>query len=194
MTSRHRLFIPSALLLITACAGQAGDGREEQTAPAAAQPGGIAMAPMPHSAGSAATASAAGSPTSQATPSTAAAPTAVVYKDANCDCCAKWVDHIRDAGFTAVSHNVTDLNAVKTRYGVPQRLASCHTAEIGGYIVEGHVPADLIRKMLTEKPDIAGIAVPGMPVGSPGMEWTYTEPYDVIAFTKSGATSVYAKR
>jgi hypothetical protein len=185
MTSRYCLFIP-ATLLIAACAGSTAEGEAD------AEQRNVAMAPMPHSTSQPAT-----SPRDGAAPATAradAALTAVVYKDANCDCCAKWVDHIRSAGFTAEAHNVTDLNAVKARYGVPRSLASCHTAEIGGYVVEGHVPADLIRKMLAEKPDIAGIAVPGMPVGSPGMEYTYTEPYDVIAFTKSGATSVYAKR
>jgi hypothetical protein len=121
-------------------------------------------------------------------------PVAVMYKDAHCDCCAKWGDHLRANGFTVISNNVTDLQAVKRRHGVPASLQSCHTAEVGGYIVEGHVPADLIQKMLRERPAIAGIAVPGMPVGSPGMEWTYTEPYDVIAFTRSGTTSVYASR
>ncbi|CAN5356487.1 hypothetical protein BH23GEM2_BH23GEM2_17110 [soil metagenome] len=191
MKSLHRLlFPPAALLFITACAGSAGNGDEA----AATEQGSIAMAPMPHSSGAATTAGADAAPQSATGARGDAAVAAVVYKDANCECCAKWVDHIRDAGFTATSHNVTDLNSVKARYGVPRALASCHTAEIGGYVVEGHVPADLIRKMLNEKPDIAGIAVPGMPVGSPGMEWTYTEPYDIIAFTKSGATSVYAKR
>ncbi|HUF66334.1 MAG TPA: DUF411 domain-containing protein [Gemmatimonadaceae bacterium] len=193
MTSRHRLFVPAAFLFIGACAGSAAGDRENAAATGTGEQGSIAMAPMPHS--SAGTAGTGTPPVTAAAPARAdVAHTAVVYKDANCGCCTKWVDHIRDAGFTAVSNDVTDLDAIKARYGVPRSLGSCHTAEIGGYIVEGHVPADLIRKMLDEKPDIAGIAVPGMPVGSPGMEYTYTEPYDVIAFTKSGATSVYAKR
>ena len=190
MTSPRRSWIPAAILMLAACAGSAADREPEANAGTAT--GSVAMAPMPHSADAAAASATLQGDTSGVQAD--AALTAVVYKDANCGCCAKWVDHIRAAGFKAVSNDVTDLNAVKTRYGVPRSLHSCHTAEVGGYIVEGHVPADLIRKMLSEKPDIAGIAVPGMPVGSPGMEWTYTEPYDVIAFTKSGATSVYAKR
>jgi len=190
MTSPLRLWIPAAVLILAACAGSTADREPEATAGTAA--GSVAMAPMPHSADVAAASATPQGDTSGVQPD--AALTAVVYKDANCGCCAKWVDHIRAAGFKTVSNDVTDLDAVKTRYGVPRSLHSCHTAEIGGYIVEGHVPADLIRKMLNEKPDIAGIAVPGMPVGSPGMEWNYTEPYDVIAFTKSGSTSVYARR
>jgi hypothetical protein len=183
--------IPAAILALAACAGSSAD--RETTESAGSSAGTVAMAPMPHASGPATTSAALPGDTASGMQKDAAL-TAVVYKDANCGCCAKWIDHIRAAGFNAVSNDVTDLNAVKTRYGVPRSLHSCHTAEIGGYIVEGHVPADLIRKMLSEKPDIAGIAVPGMPVGSPGMEWTYTEPYDVIAFTRSGATSVYAKR
>ena len=191
MTSLRRSWIPAAVLTLAACAGSATDREPEASAGSTA--GSVAMAPMPHTTDVAAAAATPQGDTPGDVQADAAV-TAVVYKDANCGCCAKWVDHIRAAGFKAESNDVTDLNAVKTRYGVPRSLHSCHTAEVGGYIVEGHVPADLIRKMLSEKPDIAGIAVPGMPVGSPGMEWTYTEPYDVIAFTKSGATSVYAKR
>lgn len=190
MTSPLRFWIPAVALISAACAGSAADSEPAESAGASA--GTVAMVPMPHA--SAATASTPQQADAPAAVQADAAVTAVVFKDANCGCCAKWVDHIRAAGFKTISNDVPDLNAVKTRYGVPRSLHSCHTAEIGGYIVEGHVPADLIRKMLSEKPDIAGIAVPGMPVGSPGMEWTYTEPYDVIAFTKSGATSVYAKR
>jgi hypothetical protein len=196
MTVSYRLLIPAAFLLIAACAGSAATDRKNGEGAATTEQGNIAMAPMPHSSGATAAGADAAAPQGpvSARAKTDAALSAVVYKDANCGCCAKWVDHIRGAGFTVVSHDVTDLTAVKSRYGVPQSLASCHTAEIGGYIVEGHVPADLIRKMLEEKPEIAGLAVPGMPVGSPGMEYTYSEPYDVIAFTKSGVTSVYAKR
>lgn len=191
MTSPLRLWTPAAVLILAACAGSATDREPAENAGTTA--GSVAMAPMPHSSDPA-TAFVTRQGDASAGVQPDAALTAVVYKDANCGCCAKWVDHIRAAGFKPVSNDVTDLDAVKTRYGVPRSLHSCHTAEIGGYIVEGHVPADLIRKMLNEKPDIAGIAVPGMPVGSPGMEWNYTEPYDVIAFTKSGGTSVYARR
>jgi hypothetical protein len=120
--------------------------------------------------------------------------TAVVYKDPNCGCCNDWVTHLRDNGFTVVARDVRDLDAVKQRHGIPRRLHSCHTAEIGGYVVEGHVPADLVRRLLRERPAVAGIAVPGMPVGSPGMEGPYSEPYEIVAFTRAGATSVYATR
>jgi hypothetical protein len=180
-----RLSVAAAILLLAAC------NRPETAADHALANPGVATV-----AGSPAASAAADRPQLPANPHPAAgaAPVAVMYKDANCDCCAKWGDHLRAAGFTVRSHDVTDLQAVKRRHGIPASLQSCHTAEIGGYLVEGHVPADLIQKMLRDRPAIAGIAVPGMPVGSPGMEWTYTEPYDVIAFTRSGTTSVYASR
>lgn len=117
-----------------------------------------------------------------------------VYKDPNCGCCNDWVTHMREHGFTVVARNVSDLDAVKQRTGVPRRLHSCHTAEIAGYVVEGHVPADLVQRLLRERPAVAGIAVPGMPMGSPGMEGPYSEPYEIIAFTRGGTTSVYATR
>jgi hypothetical protein len=118
----------------------------------------------------------------------------VVYKDPNCGCCAKWVDHVRPHNFHVDVVDVTNLDAHKARLGVPANLRACHTAEVGGYVVEGHVPADLVRKLLTERPQIAGIAVAGMPAGSPGMEMGYKEPYEVIAFDRSGRTSVFARR
>lgn len=95
-----------------------------------------------------------------------------------------------------VQRNTAQIDEVKRRLGVPPALAACHTAEVGGYIVEGHVPADVIRRMLDEKPQIVGIAVPGMPVGSPGMEMPGrpAQRYDVIAWTADGSTSVYASR
>lgn len=174
----HRFAALAAVLLLVAC--------DRSEAPPVAT-GDHATTATPHGAqGEPAQVAASATPDSNLV--------AVVYKDANCGCCSKWVDHIRDAGFKAVAHDVTDLDAIKRRNGIPGALHSCHTAEIGGYLVEGHVPADLIQKMLRERPDIAGLAVPGMPVGSPGMEWTYSEPYEVIAFTRSGATSVYANR
>ena len=127
------------------------------------------------------------------TPVSAAA-TVTVYKSPTCQCCAKWIDHLRAAGFTVVAHDTSDVAAVKSRYGVPTQLASCHTAKVGPYIVEGHVPADVIAKALREQPAIAGLAVPGMVVGSPGMEGGEAEHYDVVAWTSSGQTSVYAHR
>jgi hypothetical protein len=118
-----------------------------------------------------------------------------VYRSPTCGCCAKWVDHVKAAGFSPTVHQVEDVSPVKARGGVPGELQSCHTALIGGYVIEGHVPADVIQQLLTERPKVAGLAVPGMPVGSPGMEQgSRVDPYQVIAFTKDGKRSVYAKR
>lgn len=93
-----------------------------------------------------------------------------VYKDPNCGCCNKWIDHLRDNGFKVTAIDRRDLGDIKQRLGITREVASCHTARVGDYLVEGHVPADLIRRLLKERPDVVGIAVPGMPVGSPGME------------------------
>lgn len=118
-----------------------------------------------------------------------------VYKTPTCGCCGKWVEHVKAAGFTPAVHDLADLSPVKAKAGVPANLQSCHTALIGGYTIEGHVPADVIHQLLREKPAIAGIAVPGMPIGSPGMEQgSRRDPYEVIAFTRDGRTSVYARR
>jgi hypothetical protein len=118
-----------------------------------------------------------------------------VYKSPTCGCCAKWVEHLQAAGFRPEVHDEAEMDPIKAKIGVPANLRSCHTALVEGYAVEGHVPADLIRKLIEERPKVAGIAVPGMPVGSPGMEsGDQKTPYDVVAFTKDGATSVFAKR
>ena len=118
-----------------------------------------------------------------------------VYKTPTCGCCGNWVEHVKAAGFTPAVHDMADLSAVKSKAGVPANLQSCHTALVGGYVIEGHVPADVIRRLLAEKPKIAGIAVAGMPIGSPGMEQgSRKDAYEVIAFTADGKTSVYAKR
>ncbi|MXQ14173.1 DUF411 domain-containing protein [Microvirga makkahensis] len=115
-------------------------------------------------------------------------PRMVVTKDPSCGCCGAWVEHARSSGFLVEVIESPDLNRVKARLGVPQNLASCHTAQIGGYVIEGHVPADAIKRLLAEKPDARGLAVPGMPVGSPGMEVAGTEPetYDVVLFGPDG--------
>jgi hypothetical protein len=106
------------------------------------------------------------------------------------------VGHLRESGFKIEKKDVagSELSAIKRRLGVPERLQSCHTALIGGYVIEGHVPADLIHRLLKEKPKIAGLAVPGMPIGSPGMEGGKPEPYEIFTFDKAGKTTVYAKR
>ena len=121
-------------------------------------------------------------------------PTVTVYKSATCGCCHKWIEHLRAAGFTVKAYDTEDLTSVATSMGVPFRLTSCHTARVGNYVIEGHVPADLIRKVLAEHPAILGLAVPGMVTGSPGMEGPNPQRYDVIAWTREGKTSVYARR
>ena len=118
----------------------------------------------------------------------------VVYMDPACGCCGKWVEMARAAGFAVSTPETADLDAIKRRYGIGDHLASCHTALVGGYLVEGHVPFDLIRKMLAEKPEIKGLAVPGMVTGSPGMEGPNPQPYEVLAFDAAGKTTVYARR
>jgi hypothetical protein len=115
-------------------------------------------------------------------------PRMTVTKDPNCGCCGAWVDHVRGAGFTVEVVESPDVNRLKVRLGVPQALASCHTAEIAGYVIEGHVPADAIKRLLSDKPQAKGLAVPGMPVGSPGMEVEAVEDdiYEVVLFGPSG--------
>jgi hypothetical protein len=115
-------------------------------------------------------------------------PKIVVSKDPTCGCCTGWVQHLRQAGFTAHVIETSEINRVKVRLGVPQDLASCHTAEIGGYVIEGHVPADAIKRLLAEKPTGKGLAVAGMPMGSPGMEMEGMAPetYEVVLFGPAG--------
>jgi hypothetical protein len=128
-------------------------------------------------------------------PASAQMPPAVtVYKSPTCGCCAKWVEHVKKAGFAVTVKDVPNVGEVKLANGVPADLASCHTALVAGYVVEGHVPADVMQKLLKEKPAVAGIAVPGMPMGSPGMEGSYADRYNIIAFEKSGKQRVYASR
>lgn len=133
--------------------------------------------------------------TSHLSPLTSNAPIPmVVYADPGCGCCGNWVKLMDAAGFQTSVQHTTDMVSIKKRYGIPNNLVSCHTALVGGYKVEGHVPADLIKKMLTEKPRIAGLAVGGMVTGSPGMEGPNPQPYDVMSFDAAGKTSVYARR
>jgi hypothetical protein len=117
-----------------------------------------------------------------------------VYKSPTCDCCRKWVEHVRHAGLTVAVHDMENLSEIKTTFGVPPALRTCHTALVGKYVVEGHVPADLVRRLQKERPKILGLAVPGMPSGSPGMEGGPTARFDVIAFDQAGSTHVYATR
>lgn len=124
----------------------------------------------------------------------AALPAVVVYKDAGCGCCKEWVKHMQKAGFKVTAHDTPDMDGIKTSMGVPSALQSCHTAVVGSYLLEGHVPADLVQKLLREKPVARGLAVPGMPSGSPGMEGGPKDKYDVVLFERSGKTRVYASR
>lgn len=116
-----------------------------------------------------------------------------MYKDPNCGCCGKWAEHMRANGFDVKEVPTAKMLEVKRDAGVPQALGSCHTAKVGGYIVEGHVPAADVRRLLSEKPEVVGIAAPGMPQGSPGMEGPYpADRYDVLSFDREGGTAVFA--
>jgi len=117
-----------------------------------------------------------------------------VYKTPTCGCCQAWVDRMEEAGFETEVLDLNDLAGVKMQYGVPRNLASCHTSIVGGYVVEGHVPADAIERLLRERPEIHGIAVPGMPMGSPGMEGPFREAYNIIAIGLGGEQSVFDRR
>lgn len=121
-----------------------------------------------------------------------AGPEVLVYKSPYCGCCEKWVEHMEAAGFSVETRNESNMNAVKTKYGVPGSLASCHTAVVDGrFLVEGHVPAAQVKRMLAADGDPMALAVPGMPAGSPGMESPNPVSYDVIAVSPDGETSVY---
>lgn len=122
--------------------------------------------------------------------------TIVVYRSPTCGCCKAWEDHMREAGYTVESHETNAMNVVKAEQGVPAPLHSCHTAMVGGYVLEGHVPAADVVRLLEERPDIAGLAVPGMPPGSPGMDVPGYEdvPFEVFAYSDGGAAEVWATR
>jgi hypothetical protein len=117
-----------------------------------------------------------------------------VWRTATCGCCGKWVDHLKTAGFEPTVHIVERTDDSPAAKNVPAPLRSCHSATLEGYNVEGHVPADVIRQLLRERPKVAGIAVPGMPAGSPGMESPKPVPYEVLAYDDKGKTSVFATR
>ncbi len=118
----------------------------------------------------------------------------VVYKTPTCGCCTAWVEHVTAAGFKPRIVEMADLTPVRKQLNAPDELASCHIAVISRYIVEGHVPADAIRKLIAEKPDAIGIFVPGMPLGSPGMEGPYgSQPFDVILLRRDGAREIFAR-
>jgi len=125
--------------------------------------------------------------------STSGGPEITVYKSPTCGCCKKWITHLEDNGFDVTAKNVANVGPIKAENGLPPVLGSCHTALIDGYVIEGHVPAEDIKRLLQEKPAIAGLSVPGMPVGSPGMEQGgRKDRYDVIAFDNKNQMSVFS--
>jgi hypothetical protein len=121
----------------------------------------------------------------------AAGPEITVYKLSTCDCCGMWVQHLRANGFQVTVHEVPDMAEYKKKFGVPEELQSCHTAIVDGYTIEGHVPVAEIKRLLAERPQAKGLAVPGMPLGAPGMEASVKDPYNVLLFQADGKTSVY---
>lgn len=127
--------------------------------------------------------------------SAAGLPRVIVHKSATCACCAAWVEHMRGAGFSVAVRDTSDLDAIKDALGVPSGKRSCHTAEVGGYFVEGHVPATDVKRLLSERTKVRGLTVPGMPLGSPGMEVPdgSAEPYVVEQVAADGSNSVFAK-
>ena len=130
-------------------------------------------------------------PADRASPAGAAV---TVFKDPNCGCCSAWIEHLRKHAFKVTARDTSDVASIKRSGRVPQQLVSCHTAFVNGYVIEGHVPAEDIQRLLEEKPKIAGLAVAGMPIGSPGMEvGNRRDKYEVIAFNRDGTTSVFAR-
>lgn len=124
------------------------------------------------------------------------APVVTIYKSPTCTCCAEWGEHLEENGFAVELEKVADLNEVKQEYQIPAGFASCHTAVVGGYVLEGHVPADVVHQLLAERPQIRGLTVPGMPAGVPGMPdaGSNRRPFQVFAMERGGGTHLYATR
>lgn len=185
---------PAAIPLILALAAGASLSACAGSAQSPAQPG-AASAVSTAPASPAAETSGFAKATATATAASSARLTMVVHKSPSCGCCALWVDHLREAGFEVEVRNHDNLNPVKERVGVPLGKGSCHTAEIGGYFVEGHVPAADIKRLLAQKPDARGLVLPGMPAGSPGMELPdgTTQPYTVELVGSDGTITAFAQ-
>ena len=183
------------LILVAACG--AGEARDADAARASDGAPASHEAHALHASGEVAAGAGGGAATTlAASPTQAVAdalPTALVYKTPSCGCCNLWVDHMREAGFEVDARNLNDLIPVKIDAGVPPRMSSCHTALIDGYVVEGHIPAEHVKRLLEERPDVVGIAVPGMPIGSPGMEGIGARPYQVLSWDREGNVEVYAE-
>ena len=120
------------------------------------------------------------------------APRVEVFKNASCSCCGGWVEHLRENGFEVTTHNIDNVPANREKLGMPEQLDSCHSAKVGGYVIEGHVPATDIQRLLKEKPKALGLAVPSMPAGSPGMESPRPVRYDTLLVKRNGSSSVFA--
>ena len=132
-------------------------------------------------------------PLARTLPAIAAAPTILVYKDPSCGCCGNWVKHLEAAGFTVTVKEVEDTAVMRKRLGMPEKFGGCHTATMAGYVLEGHVPAKEVKRLLASRPTAVGLSVPGMPIGSPGMEvGDRMDPYDVLLIDRAGRASVFA--
>ncbi len=133
-----------------------------------------------------------GAAQSRAVHATATEPTITVYKDPNCGCCKSWIEHLIKHGYRVDAKDTSGMAEIKRSLGVPDDLTSCHTGVVDGYVIEGHVPAADIARLLKKKPKVVGLAVPGMPMGSPGMEGPRTDHYKVLSFDKAGKTKTFA--
>ncbi len=127
------------------------------------------------------------------TPAPSAGPAILVFKLVDCGCCDLWAEHLRKNGFSVSVRAYPDLTPVREKYGIPKKFDTCHTAQVEGYAIEGHVPAVDIRRLLQSRLKVAGLVVPGMPAGSPGMEGPRSEPYEVLSFDRSGAVQLFAR-
>jgi hypothetical protein len=133
-------------------------------------------------------------PLSTSLQATAATSQVVVYKTPSCGCCSAWVEHMKTAGFSVAAQDVPDTAPERKRLGMPDKFAACHTASVGGYVIEGHVPAAEVRRLLSSKPAAIGVVVLGMPLGSPGMEvGNRLDPYEVLLVDRRGQASVFAR-
>ena len=126
-------------------------------------------------------------------PLAAGLPEVEVWKDPNCGCCSKWITHLRQAGFPVVAYDTSRVDIAREKLGMPRRYGACHSARVDGYAIEGHVPASDIKRLLEEKPLAVGLAVPGMPLGSPGMEASHSEPYQTLLIGNGGDARVFAE-
>ena len=178
MKFASRLAYLALLCVLSGCGDERDDVAAAQpAAPPAAQPG-------------AAEDAAAGADTAPAN----LKPAVLVHKSSMCGCCRVWIDHMQSHGFPVKSIDDEDIGPIKERLGVPYGKGSCHTAEVEGYFIEGHVPANEVERLLTEKPQAKGLTVPNMPIGSPGMEQgDRVDPYEVLLVHEDGSTTVYAK-